>query len=49
VSKQYGICQEPIRTVSKPPRVKAEELAVDEEGWATRHVVAQMKRGVFNP
>lgn len=29
---------------SKPPRVKAEEIAADTEGWATRHVVAQMKR-----
>jgi hypothetical protein len=29
---------------SKPPRVKAEEIEVDAEGWATRHVVAQMKR-----
>jgi len=29
---------------SKPPRVKAEEIQVDTEGWATRHVVAQMKR-----
>ena len=29
---------------SKPPRVKAEEIEVDSEGWATRHVVAQMKR-----
>jgi hypothetical protein len=29
---------------SKPPRVKKEELESDHEGWATRHVVAQMKR-----
>ena len=29
---------------SKPPRVKAEEIQADAEGWATRHVVAQMKR-----
>jgi hypothetical protein len=29
---------------SKPPRVKAEEIEADTEGWATRHVVAQMKR-----
>lgn len=29
---------------SKPPRVKAEEIEADSEGWATRHVVAQMKR-----
>jgi hypothetical protein len=28
----------------KPPRVKAEEIEMDAEGWATRHVVAQMKR-----
>ena len=28
----------------KPPRVRPEEIAVDNEGWATRHVVAQMKR-----
>ncbi|MBI4657922.1 MAG: hypothetical protein HY735_03575 [Verrucomicrobia bacterium] len=28
----------------KPPRVRADDLAVDAEGWATRHVVAQMKR-----
>src|SRR2546421_10734429 len=29
---------------SKPPRVKPEEIQADSEGWATRHVVAQMKR-----
>ncbi|MBI2929652.1 MAG: hypothetical protein HYY24_28660 [Verrucomicrobia bacterium] len=29
---------------SKPPRVKAEEIQADSDGWATRHVVAQMKR-----
>jgi hypothetical protein len=29
---------------SKPPRVKPEEIQADAEGWATRHVVAQMKR-----
>jgi len=29
---------------SKPPRVKPEEIQTDAEGWATRHVVAQMKR-----
>ncbi len=29
---------------SKPPRVRAEEIQADAEGWATRHVVAQMKR-----
>jgi hypothetical protein len=29
---------------SKPPRVKAEEIQADADGWATRHVVAQMKR-----
>jgi hypothetical protein len=29
---------------SKPPRVKTEEIEADTEGWATRHVVAQMKR-----
>ncbi len=26
------------------PRVRPEELAADSDGWATRHVVAQMKR-----
>lgn len=29
---------------SKPPRVQAEELKVDAEGWASQHVVAQMKK-----
>jgi hypothetical protein len=29
---------------SKPPRVRVEEIEADDEGWATRHVVAQMKR-----
>jgi hypothetical protein len=29
---------------SKPPRVKPEEIQADVEGWATRLVVAQMKR-----
>lgn len=29
---------------SKPPRVKPEEIQTDAEGWASRHVVAQMKR-----
>ena len=29
---------------SKPPRVKAEELIVDPDGWASQHVVAQMKK-----
>lgn len=28
----------------KAPRVRPEDLAVDADGWATRHVVAQMKR-----
>ena len=29
---------------SKPLRVQAEEIEADNDGWATRHVVAQMKR-----
>ena len=29
---------------SKPPRVKAEELIADPDGWASQHVVAQMKK-----
>jgi hypothetical protein len=29
---------------SKPPRVKTEELLADPEGWASQHVVAQMKK-----
>jgi len=29
---------------SKPPRVKAEEFIVDPDGWASQHVVAQMKK-----
>jgi hypothetical protein len=29
---------------SKPPRVKADEIEADAEGWVTRHVVALMKR-----
>ena len=29
---------------SKPPRVKAEEITTDADGWASRHVVALMKR-----
>jgi hypothetical protein len=29
---------------SKPPRVRQEELRTDAEGWASQHVVAQMKK-----
>jgi hypothetical protein len=29
---------------SKPPRVKAEEMIADPDGWASQHVVAQMKK-----
>jgi len=29
---------------SKPPRVKAEEVIADPDGWASQHVVAQMKK-----
>ena len=29
---------------SKPPRVRPEEIQTDADGWASRHVVAQMKR-----
>lgn len=29
---------------SKPPRVRPEEIGADAEGWASRHLVAQMKR-----
>jgi hypothetical protein len=29
---------------SKPPRVKLEEIQTDSEGWASQHVVAQMKK-----
>lgn len=29
---------------SKPPRVKVEELHADAEGWASQHIVAQMKK-----
>jgi hypothetical protein len=29
---------------SKPPRVRSDQIESDADGWATRHVVAQMKR-----
>lgn len=29
---------------SAPPRVRLDELEIDAEGWASRHVVAQMKK-----
>ncbi|MCI0539050.1 MAG: hypothetical protein L0Z50_27905 [Verrucomicrobiales bacterium] len=29
---------------SKPPRVKPDDLVVDPDGWASQHVVAQMKK-----
>ncbi len=29
---------------SKPPRIKLEEIQTDNEGWASQHVVAQMKK-----
>src|SRR5207249_1822520 len=39
-----GSVEHKVDIFSKPPRVKSEELSADAEGWATRHVVAQMKR-----
>ena len=39
-----GSVEHKVDIFSKPPRVKAEEMDVDAEGWATEHVVAQMKK-----
>lgn len=39
-----GSVEHKVDIFSKPPRVRSDELQIDAEGWATRHVVAQMKR-----
>jgi len=39
-----GSVEHKVDIFSKPPRVRSEELQMDAEGWASRHIVAQMKR-----
>ncbi len=41
---QASSVEHKVDIFSKPPRVRAEELEVDAAGWATEHVVAQMKK-----
>lgn len=39
-----GSVEHKVDIFSKAPRVQSEELESDAEGWASRHIVAQMKR-----
>lgn len=39
-----GSVEHKLDLFSKPPRVKAEEMIADPDGWASQHVVAQMKK-----
>ena len=39
-----GSVEHKVDLFSSPPRVRREELVVDAEGWASQHVVAQMKK-----
>lgn len=39
-----GSAEHKVDIFSKPPRVRAEELSADVDGWASQHVVAQMKK-----
>lgn len=39
-----GSVEHKVDIFSKPPRVRPEELAATEDGWASQHVVAQMKK-----
>jgi len=39
-----GSVEHKVDIFSKPPRVKPEELIADPDGWASQHVVAQMKK-----
>ena len=41
---QAGSVEHKVDLFTKPPRVQAGELQADPEGWASRHVVAMMKR-----
>lgn len=39
-----GSVEHKVDLFSKPPRVRADELKADSDGWASVHVVAQMKK-----
>ena len=39
-----GSAEHKVDIFSRPPRVRGEELSADAEGWASQHVVAQMKK-----
>jgi hypothetical protein len=39
-----GSVEHKVDIFSKPPRVRADEMVADPEGWASQHVVAQMKK-----
>jgi len=39
-----GSVEHKVDIFSKPPRVRSEEMSADAEGWASEHVVAQMKK-----
>jgi hypothetical protein len=39
-----GSMEHKVDIFSKPPRVRSEEMSLDQEGWASPHVVAQMKK-----
>jgi hypothetical protein len=39
-----GSVEHKVDIFSKPPRVQSDELVADAEGWASEHVVAQMKK-----
>jgi hypothetical protein len=39
-----GSVEHKVDIFSKPPRVRSEEMRADPEGWASKHVVAQMKK-----
>jgi hypothetical protein len=39
-----GSVEHKVDLFSKPPRVRPEDMSADAEGWASQHVVAQMKK-----
>jgi hypothetical protein len=39
-----GSVEHKVDIFSKPPRVRSDELVADADGWASQHVVAQMKK-----
>jgi hypothetical protein len=39
-----GSVEHKVDIFSKPPRVRSDELIADADGWASQHVVAQMKK-----